>query len=76
MNCRSVGVMNASFVEAGGDFWCIYPRLITDPDCPAQLPVEHDLPWGGKGCASREHRPLPPDLCAAAGACAADGGTP
>lgn len=68
--------MDGQFVEAGDDFWCVYPRLMTDPECPRLVPFEHDLPWGGKGCATREHSPLPPDLCVAVGRCAPDGGSP
>ncbi len=63
-------------VEAGDDVWCLYPRLMSDPDCPRLVPFEHDLPWGGTGCATREHRPLPADLCVAAGRCTPDGGAP
>ncbi len=76
VDCTSEGATAGRFVEAGDDFWCIYPRLLSDPECPRLVPFEHDLPWGGTGCATREHRPLPPDLCAAAGECAPDGGAP
>lgn len=77
LGCEQPLVVNCDrgrFVEAGGDHWCLFRA--SDPlSCPALLPVEHDLPWGGRGCASREHDPLPEDLCVAAGECEADGGT-
>ncbi len=72
---RVVDCDTGRFVEAGGDFWCIYPRTATTR-CPRLLPEEHELPWGGRGCASMQHSPLPSDLCVAAGACATDGGAP
>jgi hypothetical protein len=61
------------FARAGGDSWCVYgPRDTVR--CPRLLPVEHDLPWGGRGCSSEQHSPLPAELCAAAGECQPDGG--
>ena len=78
LGCDAPLVVNCDtgrFVEAGDDHWCLFgssDRLA----CPMLLPVEHDLPWGGRGCAAREHDPLPPELCVAAGACDADGGAP
>lgn len=62
------------FVEAAGDHFCVYDRRAT-VRCPRLLPVEHDLPWGGRACAAREHDPLPRALCVAVGPCRDDAGT-
>jgi hypothetical protein len=78
LGCESPLVVDCDtgdFIEAGDDHWCLFRRSDTLM-CPPLLPVEHDTPWGGYACASREHEELPPELCIAAGFCEADGGTP
>lgn len=60
------------FVRLEGDVpWCVYAG--TSGRCPSLLPEEHELPWGGRGCAPERFEPLPDGLCEAAGACG-DGG--
>jgi len=70
---RLVDCEPGRFARAGRDSWCVYGPRDT-ARCPPLLPVEHELPWGGRGCASREHAPLPSELCAAAGECQPDAG--
>ena len=60
------------FTRADDDGWCVYERA-SGVRCPSGVPVEHALPRGALGCASREHDPVPPQLCAAVGTCG-DGG--
>jgi hypothetical protein len=70
---RVVDCAPGRFVRAGGDGWCLYAPRDT-ARCPRLLPVAHDLPWGGRGCAAEEHDPLPAELCVAAGECQPDAG--
>lgn len=64
---RIVDCAPGRFVRHNDLAWCIYGGM--DGTCPRQLPEEHDLPWGGRGCAEDAHDPLPDGLCEAAGAC-------
>jgi len=61
------------FARADGEAWCLFARGVA-VGCPRELPIEHDLPWGGRGCAAVEHDPVPADLCAADPACGNDAG--
>ena len=65
---RIVDCAPGVFVRVEGEAWCIYDRLAM-VRCPDLLPVEHELSWGDRGCAEREHSPPPIGLCAAVGEC-------
>ncbi|HBQ11960.1 MAG TPA: hypothetical protein DEF51_12710 [Myxococcales bacterium] len=78
--CASPELVNCDpglFARVQGEPWCLYTRRQASMiRCPAQLPAEHDLRWGGKGCARVENDPLPDGLCEAAGECAPSDGGP
>jgi len=52
--------------------WCVYPSR--SGTCPSLLPVEHELSFGGRGCAAERVEPPPEGLCEAAGLCGGDAG--
>lgn len=63
VDCES----NGRYVRTESDAWCVYESRTAV--CPPLLPVEHRLSWGGLGCASTEHDPVPSHPCLDTGEC-------
>lgn len=65
------------FARVEGEPWCLYDRRQASMTrCPAELPEDHRLPWGGLGCAKTRFDPLPPGLCEPVDECSPPDGGP
>jgi hypothetical protein len=75
--CEPANVVDCrpgTFARAEGDSWCLYGGA-DSTRCPPQVRIEHRLPWGGRGCATRMHDPVPSsELCVAVNRCPTDAG--